>query len=111
MSWMIQDYLQERPQSALTFERRGMDRWPMHGIATAFRLSGEEFGRMHELKLVDYSHEGLGAVSDSVLEPGTLVTIGFQQAGYQAKRGVVLRCLPCGEGYRVAIQFEQRMAA
>lgn len=95
----------------LRFERRGIDRWPMQGAATAFRLSGEHFGIMHELRMLDYSHDGLGAVSASVIEPGTAVSIGFQTPGYIAKRGTVLRCSPCGQGYRVAVQFEARMAA
>ena len=37
--------------------------------------------------------------------------MGCATAFYLAKRGVVLRCLPCGDGYRVAIQFESLLAA
>src|SRR4051812_43856324 len=95
----------------LRFERRGVDRWPVQGTATAFRLTGERFGAMHELRMLDYSYDGLGALSNSVMEPGTLVSIGFQAPGYIAKRGVVLRCSPSGDGYHVAIQFQARMAA
>lgn len=95
----------------LRFERRSSDRWPMQITATAFRLAGSDFGRMHDLRVQDFSHAGLGAISDSVIEPGTAVSIGFSEPGYIAKRGVVLRCTPCGEGYRVAIEFEARMAA
>ncbi len=39
----------------LRFERRQRDRWGMEGVATAFELGGEGFGRMHTLKLQDYS--------------------------------------------------------
>lgn len=95
----------------LRFERRGVDRWPTHGVANAFRLSGEKFGCIHELSILDWSHDGLGAICDSVIEPGTCVSLGFQAPGNPAKRGIVLRCTPCGKGYRVAIQFEARLAA
>jgi hypothetical protein len=98
-------------ESSLRFERRTADRWTSQGTATAFHVSGEHFGELHELRLRDVSNEGLGAISQTVIEPGTIVTLGFSNPGYLARRGTVVRCLPCGEGYRVAVRFEQRMAA
>jgi hypothetical protein len=83
----------------------------MGGAATVFRIGGDRFGQIHELKMLDYSDHGLGAYSDSVIEPGTIVTVGFQTPGLPCKRGTVLRCLPCGHGYQVGIQFQARMAA
>jgi len=97
--------------SPLRFERRDVDRWPVQGVATAICLSGEKFGQMHELSMLDYSFDGLGAISGTALPPGAIVSIGFQSPGYPAKRATVLRCTPCGKGYRVAIQFEARLAA
>ncbi|MCP3902068.1 MAG: PilZ domain-containing protein [Planctomycetes bacterium] len=93
------------------FERRQCDRWPVDGNATAFELGGENFGRMHHLRMQDYSDSGLCAYVDDPLTPGTTVSIGFQHSGYLARRGVVARCLPCGDGYRLAIIFEMRLAA
>ena len=84
--------------SPLRFERRYVDRWPVNGIATAICVGGANFGQMHELSMLDYSFDGLGAISKNVLEPGMNVSIGFQSPGYPAKRGTVLRCTPCGEG-------------
>ena len=95
----------------LRFERRSQDRWPVEGVATAFRLAGDRFGEMQSLKMIDYSWDGLGAISSAPLEPGTMVSLGFQSPGYMAKRGVVVRCLPCGDGYRLAIRFEALLAA
>ena len=95
----------------LTFDRRQSDRWSIEGAATAIRLAGAEFGIIHELRSLDYSHGGMGATSDTVIEPGTVVSVGFQRPGLIAQRGVVLRCLPCGDGYRLAIRFEGRLAA
>jgi len=95
----------------LRLERREVDRWPIEGAATAFSMSSESFGRMHDLRMLDYSEYGLGAISDTAMAPGTIVSIGFQAPGYLAKRGTVERCTACGEGYRLAIQFESRLAA
>jgi len=95
----------------LRFERRGVDRWHTQTAATAFCLSGERFGQMHDLTVTDYSTDGLGASCETVIQPGEHVSIGFQAPGRIAKRGTVLRCIPCGHGYRVAIQFEARLAA
>ena len=102
---------QEDAPAALRFERRQTDRWPMRTAATAFRIGGHDFGQSHDLKVLDYSYSGMGAISSSVIEPGTKVSLGFAAPGCLAKRGTVLRCTPCGEGYRVAIEFEARLAA
>lgn len=95
----------------LRFERRDIDRWPVQGAATATCLSGERFGQMHDLSMLDYSFDGMGAISGTVLDPGMSVAVAFQSPGFLAKRGTVLRCAPCGNGYRVAIQFQSRLAA
>jgi len=109
---MIQDGTDTDPApEPLRFERRQVDRWPLDGVATAFHLGGDEFGQMHTLRMADYSHAGLGAECDEPIHPGSLVSIGFQAPGYVAKRGHVVRCEPNGDGYRVAVVFEHRMAA
>ena len=95
----------------LRFERREHDRWPISGVANACRLGGADFGRMTTLRLLDYSAGGLGALSDEPLEPGAMVSVGFRAPGCPPEHGVVVRCLPCGEGYRLAICFQRRLAA
>jgi hypothetical protein len=92
-------------------ERRAIDRWPVHGSATAICLGGDRFGQLHQLRLSDCSLDGLGAVSETVLEPGTMVSVGFQTPGMLPRQAVVLRCQPCGDGYRVGMQFSLRKAA
>ena len=95
----------------LRFERRQQDRWPIDGVATAFELGGPGFGHMYSLRAIDYSHSSMGAASDTAIPPGTVLSLGFQTPGYAARRGHVIRCTPAGDGYRVAIAFEQRLAA
>ncbi len=99
------------PPAPLRFERRVHDRWPVHGVAIAHCAAGEHFGERFSLHMIDASDDGLGARSPTPLDPGTVVTVGFAAPGHGPKNGVVVRCLPCGDGYRVAIRFEMRLAA
>ena len=96
---------------SLPFERRQINRWPLEGAATAFELGGEAFGQMHTLRLLDFSDRGVGVISDTMIAPGTTVSIGFDRPDCVARRADVIRCEPCGEGYRVAMRFQARMAA
>jgi len=95
----------------LRFERRRHDRWKCRGVATAYHVGGQRFGERHVLRLLDESFESLGAITSRPLEPGALVSVGFATLAHPARSGVVLRCEPCGDGYRVAIRFELAMAA
>lgn len=95
----------------LRFERRNGSRWPLEGEATAFCLAPESFGQIHELHLMDGSDHGIGAQCDTAIPPGTVVSLGFSIHGFTARQGTVVRCLPCGDGYRVAVRFQRRMAA
>ena len=95
----------------LRFDRRTSDRRLHEGLATALRLSGERFGELHALELVDSSDGGVGAVSDNPIEPGEVVSLGFADRGSLARRGIVRRCVPTGRGYFVGIQFQLGLAA
>lgn len=101
----------EDPPAPLPFDRRRNDRWPTDGSARAVLLDSENFGQMKQLALLDYSTGGLGAICSSPINPGTTVSIGYNSPGAGIQRGTVVRCLPCGNGYRVAIRFECRLAA
>ena len=64
------------PPAPLKFERRRSTRWSFSGRATVCRLGGYEFGRLHDIRLVDYSDGGVGAETDLPLAPGTIISIG-----------------------------------
>ncbi len=102
---------EQPPPAPLRFDRRQHDRWPLEAAATACRVSGERFGEMFKLKTRDCSGEGLGAVCSKPIEPGAAVSVTFQTPGFPSRPGVVLWCRPCGDGYRLAIRFESRLAA
>ena len=97
--------------ASLAFERRRSPRNTICGVATVMRVAGDDFGQMHELTMLDFSVEGMGGTSDTAIEPGAIVSVGFEAPGYPARRGEVSRCTPCGNGYRVAVRFQQRLAA
>jgi len=92
-------------------ERRISDRWSLDGVAVAHETGGAGFGRRHALRLTDGSPDGLGATTNSALTPGTTVVVSFANPGGGTARGTVIRCLPGGRGYRVAIRLEGRAAA
>lgn len=92
-------------------ERRINDRWTLDGAAVAYETGGVHFGRRHALRLIDGSPDGFGAMAASPLPPGTSVVIAFPAPGGGTARGTVIRCLPAGRGYRVAVRLEGRAAA
>lgn len=95
----------------LRFERRHLDRWPQSGVAAAYGAAGEYFGQRYMLRIQDESEAGMGARTDRAIEPGTIVSVAFASPCQPVRTGVVVRCLPCGDGYRVAVRFETRLAA
>jgi len=99
------------PPAPLPFERRRHGRRPMQGSARAVLLDSDHFGQMRQLALLDYSPGGIGAISAQPVIPGTSVSIGFTSHGYPSERGTVVKCLPCGHGYRLAVRFDLAKAA
>ena len=105
------DVIEQDPPAPLPFERRMIDRWPMQGKASAICVAGETFGEIFDLRMLDFSPGGMGAMSDRPLPPGMIITVGFQEPGQPARRGTVTRCQPWGDGYRIGIVFQMRLAA
>jgi len=97
--------------AVLPFERREIDRWPLHGTLVCHEAAGQDFGHRHVLRLIDGSEEAVGAVSDEPLVPGTLLIISGLGVGGPPRTAQVLRCSPVGAGYRVAVRFARRLAA
>ena len=97
--------------SPLRFERRRFDRWPQSGVAAAYGAAGEHFGQRYVLRMLDESEAGMGARTNRAIDVGTVVSVAYAMPGYPVRSGVVVRCLPCGDGYRVAIRFDLRLAA
>ncbi|MBL9120663.1 MAG: hypothetical protein JNL80_12200 [Phycisphaerae bacterium] len=87
----------------------------LDGVATAFGLFGDDWGRIHELVGVAIMGDWLEAEACEELRTGMIVCVGFQAHGQIARRGVVEFCEPMGAGpdvgYRLRIRLEARLAA
>ena len=88
----------------------------LEGVATAFGLFGDDWGRIHELVGVTLLGEWLEAEACEPLRTGMIVCVGFQAHGQIARRGVVEYCEPFdlapGEtSYHLRIRLEPTLAA
>ena len=92
-------------------DRRTHNRWPQNGAASALRLAGKRFGDIYNLRMLDCGEQGMGAISAEPIEPGTILSLGFEPTGYTARRGMVITCAPSDDAYRVAIRFQGTLAA
>ena len=79
-------------------------------MATAFRLTGDQFGQIHDLTLRDLSAGGLGAVCDSPIEPGTMVELLVRLPGagiWIQGKGVVLGSATGGDSLGIRGRFTE----
>ncbi|MAJ46899.1 MAG: hypothetical protein CBC35_06460 [Planctomycetes bacterium TMED75] len=81
------------------------------GVATLFRLAGEEFGRMHQLNDLRVHDGRLHGLSPEPIEVGALVTIGWEDSSQTACRGVVAMSLRGSHGWYVTVELDSALAA
>ncbi|MBX3374405.1 MAG: hypothetical protein KF817_11265 [Phycisphaeraceae bacterium] len=91
------------------FERRRADRWSTEGVVICHETGGDGFGRRHAMEILDASEDAIGAACNRALVPGTPLTVSG--LGPVPRRATVLRCLPNGRGYRLALVFAAPAAA
>lgn len=85
--------------------------WELPGCATSFRLDAGEFGAMSHLTDLRLTEDGLLASTVDWIDPGAQISLGFEASGQVARRGEVIACRQDGSVNRIAIRFEQRLAA
>lgn len=95
----------------IPFERRAHERHETLGELEAVRSDGLCFPATMRLKMIDESFGGVAARVDRPLPPGARLSVRTCPVTGQWRQGVVVRCCPSGEGYRVGIAFERRKAA
>ena len=78
---------------------------PLDGSATLFQLDGERFGEMHSLVELAISDQALEGRTTTPLSAGAAVSLGFEAQGTPARHGEVVKCDPCGEGWRIGIRL------
>jgi len=85
--------------------------WELPGCATTFRLDAGDFGAMSHLTELRLAEDGLLASTVDWIDPGASISLGFEASGQTARRGEVIACRRDGEVHRIAIRFNQRLAA
>ncbi len=99
------------PLGPLPFERRSCTRHPAIGTLEAVQCDGFTRPVVVKLRLFDEGSGGLSAQSDKPMPPGSKLRVRTCPATGVWRDGVVLRCQPIGDGYRVALIYERLKAA
>ena len=90
---------------------KGRNATSIPGSVTVFHLEGEEFGLMHEVVELQVSDEGINGRSTNPVSPGSVVSMGFEAPGFPARRGEVVGCVRCPQGWQIGIEFHASTAA
>ena len=97
--------------ATLRFERRTAERWAAIGRLEAMRSDGLAPPQIFQLDLIDESARGLAAATGIPLPPGSSLSVRTSPGLDNWRRGVVVRCVPTGRGYRIGVAYELRRAA
>ncbi len=104
----------EAPDDApapLQFDRRCSTRWQAIGPLEAVRTDGFASPTTFRINLVNESAGGLAANTNVPLAPGTQLRVRTSPNIDAWRNGVVVRCMPSGSGYRIALAYQVRRAA
>lgn len=92
-------------------DRRAECRRAAEGTALAtIRESGRP-ARLTPIEVLDASEHGLGIRVDAPASAGAEVRVYFHSGVVPGRTGVVARCEPDGEAWRVGIRCDMRLAA
>lgn len=95
----------------LRFERRSAERFSAIGRLDAVRSDGLAAPTVFQVNLIDESAHGLAAETSVPLAPGSRLSVRTSPGAESWRRGVVVRCVPTGAGYRIGVAYELRRAA
>lgn len=90
--------------------RRTSDRAPRAGAAMAAFFDEDGALSLTRVELMDVSDGGLGLLSPVGVPTGVRFSL-YWGASVPHTTGVVARCAPDGDEYRVGLRCDQRMAA
>lgn len=100
-----------RRPDRIRLERRADERTPIAGSVMGAFVDDEGAFTLTRVELLDESAAGLGLLSPVHIEPGRRFTLyaGPMQVAHDS--GVVARCEPDGDAYRVGLRCDRRLAA
>ena len=97
--------------ASLKFERRRVARTPAAGEAMAAFYDADGAIALTSEELIDASAKGIGLRSSVEIEPGARFMIYAGGSALAHRGGVVARCTPDGDGWRLGVLCDARMAA
>lgn len=96
---------------AYQLERRDGDRRPLAGAAMAAFYDDDGALSLTRVQLLDWSPRGLGLRCPMPIEPGTRFCLYTEALALPHTTGVVARCIPDGEEFRIGLRCDARLAA
>ncbi|MBL9033052.1 MAG: hypothetical protein JNM80_15245 [Phycisphaerae bacterium] len=100
-----------RLHDAFRFDRRGLRRAVETGSAMAAFYDEDGAISLTRVDLVDSTPRGIGMMSPLEVEPGVRVCLYSGAWPMPHRAGIVTRCVPEGEGFRVGLRCDDRAAA
>lgn len=98
-------------RDSLRFERRGGDRRPQGGAAMAAFFDEDGALSLTRVELLDASGGGLGLRSPVAIEPGVRFCLYSNSTRLPHTTGIVARCEPDEEEFRIGLRCDARIAA
>lgn len=95
----------------LKLDRRTAEREPRTGFAMAAFFDDDGALSLTRVELVDVSDGGLGLVCPVEVSPGVRFSLYSNATVLPHSTGIVARCSPEGEDFRVGLRCDRRLAA
>jgi len=98
-------------RETIPFDRRRARRRIAAGTVMATMTTPDGASTLIRVRLQDISSTGVGLRSDTPLPNGTVVAVYSEGSRFPSASGMVVRCLPMGNGYRVGLDRRLREVA
>jgi hypothetical protein len=102
--------VEPRPNQSFKIDRRTSERVRRTGAAMAAFFDEDGALSLTRVELVDVSEGGMGLVCPVDVEPGVRFSL-YWGTSHPHSTGVVVRCSPEGEDFRVGLRCDGRLAA
>lgn len=99
--------LPEPKGDTLRFDRRRAPRTPAEGegVAACMPTTQKGGGKVVPIRVLDSSFGGAGLATGVPIEVGTPMTVVLRTPAPRVRSGVVVRCEPATDGFRVGLAF------
>lgn len=98
-------------RETLPFDRRRARRRIAAGTVMATITTPDGASTLARVRLQDISSTGVGLRCDGPLPMGTVVAVYSEGSRFPSASGMVVRCLPMGDAYRIGLDRRLREVA